>query len=80
MAKFKISVRYENFSCEEVIEIEAKTLGEVKRKCEEIKQENLNLIEVYKSKNIYTTRIIKECYILNYNWQDELLGCIGFDK
>ena len=75
MAKFKIIISYENSYFEELIEIDAETIKQAKIKCEEIKLENNNKIEFLKSKNIYSSKIIKECKLDKYDWSYEVLGC-----
>lgn len=79
MKKFNVRVVFEN-NTEELRIIEAKSSSEAKKICEQIYIENKEIIERCASKNIYTTRIIKECSIYGINWRDELLGCLDLTE
>lgn len=79
MKKFNIRIVFKN-NTEEFKIINAKTISEAKKICEQMCKENKETIEKCTSKNIYTTRIIKECTICNLNWRDELLDFLSEDN
>lgn len=83
--KFQIAVKYKNYSFEEILEIDADSVEKAKTKCEEIKQENHELIEKLSGKNIYSSKIIEDCRLYKVDkeekiekpkihWRDELIA------
>jgi hypothetical protein len=79
LAKFKISVRHKGCFQEEIREVEARSLVQARKICEEIKEENKKVVERCNDRNVYTTRAIEECSVIISSWRDEFWGCIGFD-
>lgn len=61
--KFKAIIYYENSCIEEIIDIQCNNIKEAKEKCEEIKNKDKNTINNLKLKNIYNSKIIKDCRI-----------------
>jgi hypothetical protein len=78
LAKFKVAISFVNYSFEEVIEIEASSIKEASKKCEKIKKDDEKMIKHLESKNVYTSRIIKECRVCKVNWKEDLLRCANF--
>lgn len=75
MGKYQVILTYENHSFEEILQINADSAEKAKLKCEEIKQQNQDLIERLKNKNIYISKKIKDC-ICKVDWREELIESI----
>lgn len=73
--KFKILISYENSCIEEILEIDSQNAKQAKQKCEEIKINNLEKIQYLEKRNIYSSKIIKDCVIKKTNWYDDAIGC-----
>lgn len=64
MERYKISVSYENYSFEEIMELYAEGLNDATARCEAIKFKNRELVEKFSRHNVFVSKVIKEIRIL----------------
>jgi hypothetical protein len=76
VGKYKIKITYKNYNFEEVLQINAESLEKAKQKCQQIKDENKEIIEKFKNKNIYVSKQISDC-ICEADWREELINSLN---
>lgn len=75
LARFRLSLKYEATSAEEIVEIEAETVSSAKRMCEEMIAENRDLAERLERFNVWTSRRLSSCVLCPYDYRLDFLGC-----
>mgnify|MGYP003350508718 CR=1 FL=1 len=75
MAIFKIAIKYQGVSAEEIVEFEAPTPSVAKKKCEEVMNENKDFVERLNRHGIYTSKVAQSCSLCPYDFRFDFLGC-----
>lgn len=73
MATFKLAIRYEGFSSEEIVEIEAKNPNDAKAKCKDVVSENKNELDRLARYNVYVSKNIRSCRLCPYDHKMDML-------
>jgi len=77
LAKFKLNLRYEGNASEETVEVDAASVSEARRKCEEMVEENSLMMDRLGKLNVYVSKRLRSCELCPYDFRMELLGCEG---
>lgn len=80
MAVFRIELKYFGNSKEEIVEIRADTVGDAKKICERLMDENLAMMEHLRRFNIYSSRILESCKMCPCGFKMDMLACDGVKK
>ncbi len=64
LERYKISISYENYSFEEIMELYAEGPDAAAARCEFIKSSNRDLVEHLSRSNVFVSKVIKEVKIL----------------
>ena len=75
MAIFKIAIKYQGISAEEIVEFEAPTPSVAKKKCEEVMGDNREFVERLNGRGIYTSKVVQSCSLCPYDFRLDVLGC-----
>ena len=80
MATYKIKIEYENSSIFEIVEIKSENRRDAEKKCREFYNEKHALIESMSKKNIFTSKIIKSCSLVEPTIQESLQVWLEIEK
>jgi len=75
LAKFKLSLRYEGSASEETVEVDAASVSEARRKCEEMVEDNSLMMDRLGKLNVWVSKRLSSCELCPYDFRMEFLGC-----
>lgn len=73
LAVFKMSIKYEGPSCEEVVEFRAQNTSEAKLECDRIFSEACEARISMEKRNVYCSKRVVSCILLDRDWRDVLM-------
>lgn len=72
MAIFRLALKYAGRSCDKIVDVDARTPKDARKKCDEMLEADRNELERLSRFNVYKSNMLESCRLCPYNYRLDL--------